>query len=67
MIEREDLTIESEPGVELFVREVRSATSRGGVPVVLVHGAYRESRPSISVWRVGRWLKISPALVTLCT
>jgi len=39
MVERHDFTIESEPGIDLFVREVRDTPSPGGVPVVLVHGA----------------------------
>jgi len=39
MVERDDFTVESEPDIRLFVREIRHSTSRGNVPVVLVHGA----------------------------
>lgn len=35
-IERHDFKVPSEPGIELFVREVR--TDRGGPPVLLIHG-----------------------------
>lgn len=39
-IERTDLKIQGEPGIELFVREVADASARPGrVPIVLVHGA----------------------------
>lgn len=37
---RADFSVESEPGIELFVREVRaSPTLEMGVPVLLIHGA----------------------------
>lgn len=39
MVERDDFIIESEPGIDLFVREIRGTTSPGVVPIVLVHGA----------------------------
>jgi pimeloyl-ACP methyl ester carboxylesterase len=39
MVDREDFMIESQPGVEVFVREVRSANAPVGPPVLLVHGA----------------------------
>lgn len=39
-IAREDFFVESEPGIELFVREVRRASADDeGVPVLLLHGA----------------------------
>ena len=37
---RQDFFVESEPGIELFVREVRPAgMTSGGAPVLLLHGA----------------------------
>lgn len=39
MVERDDFTVESDPGVNIFVREVRETRSRGGLPIILVHGA----------------------------
>lgn len=36
---RQDFFVESEPGIELFVREVRPAGTKSGTPVLLLHGA----------------------------
>lgn len=38
-IERTDSHVSGEPGIALFVREVRIAGNDAGVPIVLVHGA----------------------------
>lgn len=40
-ITRKDFSVESEPGISLFVREVRGPTSRGDgePPILLLHGA----------------------------
>jgi pimeloyl-ACP methyl ester carboxylesterase len=39
IVERNDFTIATEPGIGVFVREVQDTTILGDVPVVLVHGA----------------------------
>lgn len=39
MVVRRDLTVESDPGVSLFVREIRGHGDPDAVPVLLVHGA----------------------------
>src|SRR5262249_42078893 len=38
-VERRDSKVPGEPGITLFVREVRAPGRDGGVPVLLVHGA----------------------------
>lgn len=37
-IQRVDTLVQSEPGIEIFVRKVRSGQASGHVPVLLVHG-----------------------------
>src|SRR6266511_3364597 len=39
MVKRDDFIIESEPGIDLFVREIEATTSPRVVPSVVVHGA----------------------------
>ena len=40
-VERHDFTIESEPGIQIFVRKVRATASAGSekAPILLLHGA----------------------------
>ncbi len=38
-VARQDITIAGEPGISLFVREVRLEGHDQGVPVLLLHGA----------------------------
>lgn len=38
-LERQDFFVPSDPGVRLFVREVKSADNGGGQPILLLHGA----------------------------
>ncbi|ESA34877.1 alpha beta hydrolase fold protein [Leptolyngbya sp. Heron Island J] len=37
-ISRQDFRIESDPGIEIFVREVGSQSEAAGVPILLIHG-----------------------------
>ena len=37
-ISRQDFRVESEPGIEIFVREVVSQSKPTGVPILLIHG-----------------------------
>lgn len=38
-VERNDFFVSSEPGIEIFVREVRKVPPGAGLPIVLLHGA----------------------------
>lgn len=38
-VSRQDFRVAGEPGIELFVREVGTASGKSGLPLLLVHGA----------------------------
>src|SRR5215469_4985761 len=38
-VQRQDFWVDSDPGVRLFVREVRLGSSQVGQPILLLHGA----------------------------
>lgn len=48
-IRRSDFSIRSEPGIDLFVREVRSSGAPGKAPLLLLHGARAPGIPSFDL------------------
>ena len=36
---RQDFTVAGDPGIQVFVREVRRGKANGGLPILLIHGA----------------------------